>query len=108
MLHSKTLRLCAFGLAFAVSSVLPNFIGMASGATVLAKVNGKEITDEDLKRADEDLGPNIPRELTGKARESYVLDYLIDGQLVAQKARPTSSTRRPIFRRNSPIIAKSC
>ncbi len=97
MLQSKTLRLCAFGLAFAVSSVLPNFIVMASGATVLAKVNGKEITDEDLKRAEEDLGPNIPRELTGKARESYVLDYLIDGQLVAQKAEADKLDQEPDF-----------
>ncbi|HEY1735908.1 MAG TPA: peptidylprolyl isomerase [Methylovirgula sp.] len=97
MLQSKTLRLCAFGLAFAVSSVLPAFVGIASGATVLAKVNGKEITDEDLKLAADDLGPNIPRELTGKARDSYVLDYLIDGQLVAQKAATDKLDQAPDF-----------
>lgn len=88
MLNFKTLRICALGLAFAVSSVAPAVLcaTSAGAATVLAKVNGKEITDEDLKLADQDLGQAIPRQLTGKARDSYILDYLIDGQLVAQKA----------------------
>jgi peptidyl-prolyl cis-trans isomerase C len=88
MLNFKTPRICALGLAFAVSSALPVMIcaTSAGAATVLAKVNGKEITDEDLKLADQDLGSAVPRQLTGKARDSYLLDYLIDGQLVAQKA----------------------
>ena len=47
-------------------------------AKALAKVNGVEITDEDLKLAIDDLGPGIPRQLEGKARESYVLDFFID------------------------------
>jgi len=58
----------------------------ARAATVLATVNGKQITDEDLKLAMEDLGPSLPQQLEGKARDAYLLDYLIDGQLVVQKA----------------------
>ena len=49
------------------------------------------------KLASEDLGPNIPRELTGKARDAYVLDYLIDGQLVAQKAEADKLDQTPDF-----------
>ncbi len=94
----KTLRACAFGLIFAVSSALPALICAApAGATVLATVNGKEITDEDVKLAAEDLGPSIPHQLQGKARDAYILDYLIDGQLVAQKALADKLDQTPAF-----------
>jgi len=76
------------GLAAAVPSM---------AATVLAKVNGKEITDEDLKLAAEDLGPSLPPQLDGKAREAYLLDYLIDGELVTQKALAEKLDQQPDF-----------
>jgi peptidyl-prolyl cis-trans isomerase C len=66
-------------------------------AKALAKVNGVEITDEDLKLAMDDLGPGIPRQLEGKARESYVLDFLIDEQLVVQKAQADKLSESPDF-----------
>jgi peptidyl-prolyl cis-trans isomerase C len=66
-------------------------------AKVLAKVNGVEITDEDLKLAMEDLGPGIPQQLEGKARESYVLDFLVDEQLVVQKAQADKLAETPDF-----------
>ncbi|HEY5226369.1 MAG TPA: peptidylprolyl isomerase [Methylovirgula sp.] len=84
----KALRACTLGLAFAMSSMLPAVAWVSpAGAAVLATVNGKEITDTDLKIANEDLGASVPRELQGKARDAYLLDYLIDGELVAQKAK---------------------
>ena len=55
--------------------------------TLLATVNGQKITQLDITLAAEDLGTNLPQQLKGKARESYLLDYLIDGNLVAQKAK---------------------
>ncbi|RTL86535.1 MAG: peptidylprolyl isomerase [Hyphomicrobiales bacterium] len=66
-------------------------------AKVLAKVNGVEITDDDLKIAMEDLGPGIPHQLQGKARDSYVLDFLIDEQLVVQKAQADKLAETPDF-----------
>jgi len=66
-------------------------------AKVLAKVNGVEITDEDVKLALDDLGPGIPRQLEGKARDSYVLDFLIDEQLVVQKAQADKLAETPDF-----------
>ncbi len=66
-------------------------------AKVLAKVNGVEITDDDLKIAMDDLGPGIPHQLQGKARDSYVLDFLIDEQLVVQKAQADKLAETPDF-----------
>lgn len=73
-----------FGAAFAVAAAL-TFVAPAS-AKVLARVNGAEITDEDVKIALEDIGPSLPQQIEGPAREAYILDYLIDAKLVAQKA----------------------
>ena len=82
----------AMGLALLVAaSVAP------AQAKVLAKVNGVEITDDDVKMAMDDLGPGIPRQLEGKAREAYVLDFLIDEQLVVQKAQADKLGETPDF-----------
>ncbi len=71
--------------------------GAPAQAKMLAKVNGIEITDDDVKMAMEDLAPGIPRQLEGKARETYVLDFLIDEQLVVQKAQADKLAETPDF-----------
>ncbi|WP_036286279.1 peptidyl-prolyl cis-trans isomerase [Methylocystis sp. ATCC 49242] len=81
----------AFGLAALLAA------GAPANAKVLAKVNGVEITDDDLKLAMEDLGPGIPRQLEGKARDAYVLDFLVDEQLVVQKAQADKLAETPEF-----------
>ncbi len=68
-------------------------------AKVLAKVDGSEITDEDVKTALEDLGPTLPAQIKGPAREAYVLDYLIDLKLAAQLAMQDKLQDRPDFAR---------
>ena len=75
---------------------------LTSGATqaegkVLAKVNGVEITEDDMKLALDDIGPGLPRQLEGKARDFYVLDFLIDEQLVVQKAQADKVAETPEF-----------
>ncbi|WP_084704881.1 peptidylprolyl isomerase [Beijerinckia mobilis] len=77
----------ALGLGLGFGSPLTALTATAATAKVLAKVNGKDITDEDLKFATEDLGSSLPPQLQGKQRENYLLDYLIDAELVAQKAQ---------------------
>lgn len=67
------------------------------GPKVLATVNGKKITEADLKIATDDLGSSVPQQLQGKARESYLLDYLIDSQLVVQKALSEKLDQTPEF-----------
>lgn len=66
--------------------VLAMGLMMPAEAKVLAKVNGAEITDEDLKVALDDIGAGLPQQVQGPEREAYVLDYLIDLKLVARKA----------------------
>jgi peptidyl-prolyl cis-trans isomerase C len=97
MLTTKALRAGALGLACSLSYMLPILMVSPATATVLAKVNGKAITDEDLRLAMEDLGPSLPQQLEGKARETYLLDYLIDGSLVAQKALADKADQDPEF-----------
>jgi peptidyl-prolyl cis-trans isomerase C len=88
MFMTKSLRAFAAGLACALAMAAPPVLAASSSAAkVLATVNGKNITDEDLKIATEDLGSSLPPQLQGKAREAYLLDFLIDGALVAQKAQ---------------------
>jgi peptidyl-prolyl cis-trans isomerase C len=84
---NKFLRTSALGLCLAFAFQVPGlFAATPAAAKVLAKVNGVNVTDEDVKIALDDLGPNLPPQLDAKARQSYVLDYLIDARLVAQKA----------------------
>jgi peptidyl-prolyl cis-trans isomerase C len=82
LLAHQRLRLIAssaiLALAFAAAS--------PASARVLAKVDGVEITDDDVQVALEDLGPSLPQQIDGPQREAYVLDYLIDLRLVARKA----------------------
>ena len=65
--------------------------------TVLATVNGQKITQMDVTLATEDLGQNIAQQLKGKAKDAYVLDYLIDSTLVAQKAKADKLEDTPDF-----------
>jgi peptidyl-prolyl cis-trans isomerase C len=57
-----------------------------ASAETLAKVDGSEITDADVTLAMEDIGPTLPQDMQGPARDAYVLDYLIDLKLVAKAA----------------------
>jgi peptidyl-prolyl cis-trans isomerase C len=72
------------GAAFAVGLAL--LLAAPVSAKVLARVNGVEITDEDVKIALDDIGASLPQQIEGPARQAYILDYLIDAKLVAQKA----------------------
>ena len=82
MSFNDRFRLIASGAIFALAfaAVSP------ANAKVLAKVDGVEITDDDVAVALEDLGPSLPQQIEGPQREAYVLDYLIDLRLVAKKA----------------------
>ena len=70
---------------------------MPASAKVLARVNGAEITDEDVKIALDDIGQSLPQQIEGPARQAYILDYLIDAKLVAQKAEAEKMGEGPEF-----------
>jgi peptidyl-prolyl cis-trans isomerase C len=71
----------ALACAFATASGLS-----AASAKVLAKVNGVEITDEDLAIARDDLSGNLPPQLQGADRDRALLDNLIVALVISQKA----------------------
>ena len=81
------------GAAFALSG--PAF----ADPKVLAKVDGQPITDEDVADAMADIGAGLPQKLEGAARQKYVLDYLIDLKLAANKAETDKLTTTPEFER---------
>ncbi len=68
-----------------------------ASAKVMATVNGTDITDEDVRIATADLGPSLPAQLQGPAREAYVVDYLIDLKLAAQQATSQKLADAPDF-----------
>ncbi len=88
------LRILALAAALALVGWSP-----PASAKVLAKVDGMEITDDDVKVAMEDLGPTLPAQLKGPAREAYVLDYLIDVKLASRQADKDKVQDNPEFAR---------
>jgi peptidyl-prolyl cis-trans isomerase C len=98
MLSMKSLRFMAAGLACAIAAApYAAFAAAPAAPKVLATVNGKQITEEDLKIAADDLRGRIPPQIEGKARDAYLLDFLIDGELVAQKALAEKADQTPEF-----------
>ena len=106
MFKKTSSRALAAGLASALAIGAPSLLLADPAAVpastqasnkVLATVNGQTITEKDLKIATEDLGPSLPQQVQGKARESYILDFLIDGVLVAQKAQAEKLDQTPEF-----------
>lgn len=95
MISAKRLHAGALGVGLILATFGP--IAPAAAANVLATVNGVNITDDDLRIAAADLGDSIPRQLDAKGRQQYLLDYLIDGTLVAQKALQDKLDQGPEF-----------
>ncbi|PNG25385.1 peptidylprolyl isomerase [Methylocella silvestris] len=114
-MFAKThLRATAAGLACALALATPALVSAetakpeaakaaapaaASSAKpkVLATVNGQDITENDLAIAKDDLAGSLPQQLQGKARDTYVVDFLIDGALVSQKAKADKLDATPEF-----------
>lgn len=85
--------------AVAASIGLMLFIPFASQAGVVARVQGVDITDEDMQLAEEDLTGTIPQGLTGEQKTSFILDYLIDMRLASRKAEADRFAESSEFKR---------
>jgi peptidyl-prolyl cis-trans isomerase C len=83
------LAIFALGLSLAAAP--------GAAAKVLAKVNGVEITDEDLKLADEYIGSNFARQTDPKVRESALIEFLVSQQLLVQEAQAEKLAESPDF-----------
>jgi peptidyl-prolyl cis-trans isomerase C len=99
MFLTKSLRTKAAGMAcLLLTLTMPAILAaFPAAAKVLATVNGNQITDDDMKIAADDLRGTLPPQLDGKARDSYLLDYLINSELVGQKAIADNADQTPEF-----------
>jgi peptidyl-prolyl cis-trans isomerase C len=70
----------------AAAFMLGALIATHVDARTLARVDGVDITEDDVRLAAEDIAGEIPPQLEGRERQAYVIDYLIDMRLVARKA----------------------
>ncbi|MFK8249971.1 peptidylprolyl isomerase [Ancylobacter terrae] len=108
-----------FALALAGAVAFPALPAFAQGTTaatpapaaaattddpVLATVNGQAIRRSDLKVAEEELGPNLPPQLVGPAREDYVLGFLIDLTALAQAAKAQKLDQTPDFAKQMEFV----
>ena len=84
---STPARRLVFALAAAVGAAWLIAAPALADPRVVAKVNGQAITEDDVASAMQDIGPGLPQKLEGPARQKYVLDYLIDLRLAADKAK---------------------
>lgn len=84
-MKSKATRRGATFLA-ATAFLAGALLAAGADARTLARVDGVEITEDDVKVAAEDISGEIPPQLEGAARQAYVVDYLIDMRIVARKA----------------------
>ena len=58
----------------------------ADSDPVLARVNGNEIHESDLKLAEDELGPSLPAQMDPATRRENILNYLIDMKVVSKAA----------------------
>jgi peptidyl-prolyl cis-trans isomerase C len=68
------------------SAVWPVACLAADSDAVLARVNGSEIHESDLKLAEEELGPSLPAQMDPATRRENILNYLIDMKVVSKAA----------------------
>ncbi len=85
--HSLRVRLAssALGGCLAVALLAATPVRADDSNPVLAKVNGSEIRQSDVKVAEEELGPSLAQ-MAPAARQDNVLSFLIDMKIIAKAA----------------------
>ena len=85
-------------LILAAMLSLPAFALAQTAGKPLATVNGVDITESDVKIAEEDIGSTIPRGSEAERRK-YIVDYLVDLKLLSQAAEKQKMAETPEFAR---------
>jgi peptidyl-prolyl cis-trans isomerase C len=97
---NRTLLIALFGVIatalLASQLIVPGWTQAAD--PVIAKVDGVEVRESDLTLAEEDLGSNIPPQVTGDAKREFILSYLTDIMLVAKAAEAKKVTDSTEFK----------
>jgi peptidyl-prolyl cis-trans isomerase C len=87
----------AFGLGFAsvLLMAVPR-LALADDAKVLAKVNGKTITEADMKLADAEVGSELAN-MPEPGKRQLLLEYLIENIVFADAAEAQKLGTGPVF-----------
>src|ERR1700745_1795968 len=85
----------AAGLAMVLLASLP--LRAEESNPVLAKVNGREIPQSDVTRAEEELGPSLAQ-MDPATKKENVLAFLIDMKIVAKAAEAKKIEDRDDFK----------
>src|SRR5262245_14578975 len=84
MSYAKSSQLAAIAIALVVATAFPVW---AQGADpVVARGNGLEIHESDIKLAEEEVGSGLPQQATEEQKRDYLISYLTDMLLVAKAA----------------------
>jgi peptidyl-prolyl cis-trans isomerase C len=83
--HNAVTLVAAGSLAIAVLAWTATTYA-AGPDPVLARVNGSEIHESELKLAEDELGPSLPAQMDPATRHENILNYLIDMKIVAKAA----------------------
>src|SRR3978361_1894051 len=76
----------------------------AADDKVLAKVNGTEIHESDLKLAEEELGPSLPPQMDPATKRDNILNYLIDMRIVSKAADSKKLADSEDFKRRMAFV----
>ncbi|HEX5215516.1 MAG TPA: peptidylprolyl isomerase [Vicinamibacterales bacterium] len=100
------IRATIFGaLAAALLLTPPAAPAFAQGSDpVVAKVDGVEVRESDIALAEEDLGSNIPAQLTGDAKRDFIISYLADILLVAKSPETRKAVGTIEFQRRLAFV----
>jgi peptidyl-prolyl cis-trans isomerase C len=76
--------------------VAPAAFALAEGADpVVARVNGVEIHQSDLLLAEDEVGANMPQQMSDAQKREYVITYLADVIILSQAAQKQNIGDRP-------------
>ncbi len=82
--------------ALALASVAMTSISVPAFAQALATVNGKQLTEADLKLAEAELGPELAQ-LPPPSRRRILLEYLIENQIFSEAAETAKLATGPDY-----------
>lgn len=102
----SALRRMGVGLAAAfLLSMLPASVSAQDADPVMARVNGVEIHESDLKLAEEDIGANMPS-VPPEAKRDYLVSYMADVILGAQAAEKQKLHETAHYKSRSAFVLK--
>jgi peptidyl-prolyl cis-trans isomerase C len=86
-------------LALAAVLVVPVTVLRAQDDPVIARANGVDIHQSDLAFADEEIGSNVPAQMTPEQKREYLITYLSDIIVLAQAAEQQRLGDKPDVQR---------